>query len=183
MVSVPLSKFISLTNTLWGFVLKTLIGCDVFGVCKLMEVVRDTSVATIRSLESSSLNGVLTQDIYATAGLGALSVAVTTGDPARNASFNCLQLQAEEAKGSIQLKMTREPSLSLKTADDCNNSCWPIRPIEVMGLIPVKGLTSSGLLYCFISAVTKTFKQESVDFFVTISFMYRHIDIFKINLH
>ena len=65
---------------------------------------------------------------------------------------------------SIQLKTTRKPSLSVKTTDDCNNSYWAIRPIEVTGLIPVKGVTSSGVLYYFISAVTKTFKQESVDF-------------------
>jgi len=31
--------------------------------------------------------------------------------------------------------MRREPSLSVKTADVCNNSYWAIRPIEVMGLI------------------------------------------------
>ena len=60
---------------------------------------------------------------------------------------------------------------------------WAIRPIEVMGLIPVKGLTSSGGLYYFISAVTKTFKQESVDFLLLFFFMYRHIDSFKINSH
>ena len=65
---------------------------------------------------------------------------------------------------SIQLKTTRKPSLSVKTADDCSNSYWAIRPIEVTGLTPVKGVTSSGVLYYFISAVTKTFKQESVDF-------------------
>ena len=84
---------------------------------------------------------------------------------------------------SIQLKITRKPSLSVKTADDCNNSYWAIIPIEVMGLIPVKGLTSSGGLYYFISAVTKTFKQESVDFLLLFFFMYRHIDSFKINSH
>lgn len=73
-------------------------------------------------------------------------------------------LKFTAAKESIQLKMTPEPSLSVKTADVCNNIYWAIRPIEVMGLNPVKGLTISGVLYYFISAVTKDFKQESVDF-------------------
>ena len=94
MRSVPRSKFISLTNTLWGCVLKTLIGCDVFDVSKLTEVVRDTSVATIRKRESSSLRGGgLTHDIYATDVRGSLSVAVITGDPAGKASivYSCTQ--------------------------------------------------------------------------------------------
>ena len=85
-LSVPRSKFISWTNTLWDCVLKTLIGCDVFGVCKVMEVVRGTSVATIKKHESSNLNGVLTHDIDATDVSGPLSVAVITGDPAGKAS-------------------------------------------------------------------------------------------------
>lgn len=66
--------------------LKTLIGCDGFGVCKLMEVVRDTSVATIRKHKSSGRNGVLTRDIYATDVPGPLPVAVVTGDPAGKVS-------------------------------------------------------------------------------------------------
>ena len=58
MLSVARSKFISLTITLWGCVLKTLTGYDVFGVSMHMEVVGDTSVATIRKHEMSGLNGV-----------------------------------------------------------------------------------------------------------------------------
>lgn len=85
-LSVPRSKFISLTNTLRNRVLKTLIGCEVFGVCKVMEVVRRTSVATIRKQESSNLNGVLTHDIDAIDVPGPLSVAVITGDPAGKTS-------------------------------------------------------------------------------------------------
>ena len=85
-LSVPLAKFISLTNTLRDCVLKTLIGCDAFGVCKVMEVVRGTSVAVIRKHESSNLNGVLTHDIDATDVPGPLSVPVITGDLAGKAS-------------------------------------------------------------------------------------------------
>ena len=86
-------KFISLTNTFWGCVLKTVIRCDVFRVSKQMEVVRDTSVATIKKHESSNLKGVLTHDIYATDVSGSLSVAVITGDPAGKASivYSCTQ--------------------------------------------------------------------------------------------
>lgn len=56
-LNVPRSKFILLTNTLRGGVLKTLIGCDVFGVSKLMEDVRDTSVAAIRKHKNPGLSG------------------------------------------------------------------------------------------------------------------------------
>ena len=34
----------------------------------------------------------------------------------------CLQLRADEAKGSIQWKMTLQPRLCVKTADNCDKS-------------------------------------------------------------
>ena len=81
------SKFILLTNALWGCLLKTLIGCSLFGVSMLMEIKRDTLVATITKHENSGLNGVLTRDICAADRPGPLPVAVITGDPAEKASF------------------------------------------------------------------------------------------------